>query len=231
MKFIHHHSTTDTPISKQELGGKAYSLYVLGRDNKSLNIPVWFAVKENTRAHIEASAENKQLFLQELQESIKLFGSDKLWAVRSSASSEDGLQNSFAGQLDTFLFVPTEKVAETIEKVWESIYSEHFIQYTKERNLTVTESPAVLIQLMVNADSAGVGFGINPVTQDKEYVVSSVFGLGNQLVSGDTDADTWIVKNGKIDAKTIAHKEKQEVLNRDGFVPSLLRTRTRKRLH
>lgn len=222
MKFIHHHSTTDTPISKQELGGKAYSLYVLGRDNKSLNIPVWFAVKENTRAHIEASAENKQLFLQELQESIKLFGSDKLWAVRSSASSEDGLQNSFAGQLDTFLFVPTEKVAETIEKVWESIYSEHFIQYTKERNLTVTESPAVLIQLMVNADSAGVGFGINPVTQDKEYVVSSVFGLGNQLVSGDTDADTWIVKNGKIDAKTIAHKEKQEVLNRDGFGTKLI---------
>lgn len=222
MKFIHHHSTTDEPITKKEIGGKAYSLYLLGRDNKSLNIPVWFAVKENTRAQIEASAENKQLFEQELKQAIQSLGADKLWAVRSSASSEDGLQNSFAGQLDTFLFVPTEKVLETIEKVWASIYSDHFVQYTKERNITVTESPAVLVQLMVNADSAGVGFGINPVTQDKESVISSIFGLGNQLVSGDTDADTWIVRNGIIDKKNIAYKEKQEVLNREGYGTKLI---------
>lgn len=222
MKFIHHHSTVDTSISKKDIGGKAYSLYVLGKDNKSLNIPVWFAVKENTRAKIEASPEAKKVYQQELQESLKTFGADKLWAVRSSASSEDGSQNSFAGQLETYLFVPTDKVEEMVEKVWDSINSEHFLHYTQERNLTVTESPAVLIQLMVNADSAGVGFGMNPVTQDKEYVISSVFGLGNQLVSGDTDADTWIVKNGVIDKKTIAYKEKQEVLSREGFGTKLI---------
>lgn len=222
MKFIHHHSTIDSSISKKDIGGKAYSLYVLGKDNKSLNIPVWFAVKENTRAKIEASPEAKKVYKQELQESLKTFGADKLWAVRSSASSEDGSQNSFAGQLETYLFVPTEKVEEMVEKVWDSINSEHFLHYAQERNLTVTESPAVLIQLMVNADSAGVGFGMNPVTQDKEYVISSVFGLGNQLVSGDTDADTWIVKNGVIDKKTIAYKEKQEVLSREGFGTKLI---------
>lgn len=222
MKFIHHNSTIDTSITKKEIGGKAYSLYVLGKDNKALNIPAWFAVKENTQLQIESNEENLLQFKAELKQSLESLGSDKLWAVRSSASSEDGAQNSFAGQLDTFLFVPTDKVEETIKKVWASIYSEHFLQYTKERNITVTESPAVLIQLMVNADSAGVGFGMNPVTQDKEYVISSIFGLGNQLVSGDTDADTWIVKNGWIDSKTIVFKEKQEVLNRENYGTKLI---------
>lgn len=217
MSFIHYCSTSDKSITDKEIGGKAYSLYVLGQANKSLNIPQWFAVKENTKAKIDENEALKIQFKKELSEALKSFGEAKLWAVRSSASSEDSLQNSFAGQLDTFLYVPTDKVEETIEKVWKSIYSEHFIQYTKERNIDVLESPAVLIQLMVNAESAGVGFGINPVTQDKEYVVSSVYGLGNQLVSGDTDADTWIVKNGKIDDVVIAFKEKKEVLDQTNF--------------
>lgn len=213
MKFIHTCSKVDSSITNKDIGGKAYSLYVLGRDNKELQIPDWFVVKEGTKDQIENNAEEKEAFLNELAESLSSFGKDKLWAVRSSASSEDSIQNSFAGQLDTFLFVPTDQVMDHIEKVWNSIYSDHFIQYTKERNMKVDRSPAVLIQVMVNADSAGVGFGINPVTQDKEYVISAVYGLGNQLVSGDTDADTWIVKNDEIDDVSIGYKEKREVLN------------------
>lgn len=213
MTFIHHHRNYTTAITKKELGGKAYSLFVLGRDNKGLNIPAWFAIKEGTQSKIEQDSSMKETFIQELNDSLKQFGENKLWAVRSSASSEDGVSNSFAGQLDTFLFVPSDKVMEHVEKVWNSINSDHFIQYTKERNLEVLESPAVLIQLMVNSESAGVGFGVNPVTQDKEYVVSAVFGLGNQLVSGDTDADNWIIKNDTIDSTAISLKEKKEVLD------------------
>jgi pyruvate,water dikinase len=222
MTFIHHHSDYKTAVTKKDIGGKAYSLYVLGRDNKSLNIPAWFAIKEGTQSKIEQSDSIKNQFLEELSSSLKQFGENKLWAVRSSASSEDGINNSFAGQLDTFLFIPTDKVMEHVEKVWNSIYSEHFVQYTKERNLTVIESPAVLIQLMVNATSAGVGFGVNPVTQDKEYVISGVFGLGNQLVSGDTDADTWIVKNNEIDDTSISFKAKKEVLDSEAYGTKLV---------
>lgn len=217
MGFIHHNSKADEKITKKEIGGKAYSLFLLGKSNSELKIPSWFAIKENTKAKIEENDESRIQFLDELNKSLHSFGENKLWAVRSSASSEDGIKNSFAGQLDTFLFVPTEKVEETIKKVWESIYSEHFLQYTKERDITVSEFPAVLVQLMVNAQCAGVGFGVNPVTQDKEYVVSSVYGLGNQLVSGDTDADTWIIKNGKIDEFSIVFKEKKEVLDEVNF--------------
>lgn len=217
MGFIHYGSTVDKSITKKEIGGKAYSLYLLGQGNKTLNIPAWFSIKENTKAIIDGSENQRLQFKEELAQALNSFGQDKLWAVRSSASSEDGLQNSFAGQLDTYLYVPTNKVEQMIERVWESIYSDHFKEYTKERNIEVLQSPSVLIQLMVNAESAGVGFGINPVTQDKECVISSVYGLGNQLVSGDTDADTWIVKNGKIDDVSIALKEKKEIFDKENY--------------
>src|SRR5262249_59541732 len=41
-------------------------------------------------------------------------------AVRSSASDEDGAQHSFAGQLDSFLFVPPAEVAGRVADVWRS---------------------------------------------------------------------------------------------------------------
>jgi len=202
---------------KEEIGGKAYSLYLLGKNFPSLNIPAWFAIKENTKAILDSSERIKQDFLTHLEYCLSEFGEDQLWAVRSSASSEDSIKNSFAGQLDTFLFVPKNKVMETIEKVWASIYSDHFLQYAKEKDIVVSESPAVLVQVMVNSDSAGVGFGINPVTQESEYVISGVFGLGNLLVSGESDADTWIVSNHAIKESTIAQKLKAEVLDPENF--------------
>jgi rifampicin phosphotransferase len=213
MTFIKTNKSND--ITKQNIGGKAYSLYLLGQQNlHNINIPEWFCIAENTRSLLASNSDNQIQYEKELSSILEKYGSDKLWAVRSSASSEDSLKNSFAGQLDTFLFVPTDKVKETITKVWDSIFSEHFLEYSKEKNISVSESPAVLVQLMVNADSAGVGFGVNPVTQDKEYVISSVFGLGNLLVSGESDADTWIIKNDKIEYTDIANKPKKEVLNK-----------------
>lgn len=215
MTFIINSSSEN--VSKKEIGGKAYSLYLLEKNLSNLNIPKWFSIKENTKNIIENDLDKKEIFKQELYNELNKFSDKQLWAVRSSASSEDSIKNSFAGQLDTFLFVPKDKVEETIEKVWNSIFSEHFIQYSKEKNITVIESPSVLIQVMVNAESAGVGFGINPVTQEKEFIVSSVFGLGNLLVSGETDADTWIIKNEKIEEETIAFKNKLETLDLINF--------------
>lgn len=209
---------------KEEIGGKAYSLYVLGRNFPSLNIPAWFAIKENTKAALEKSKESKQNFVTMLEFYLSEFGEDQLWAVRSSASSEDSIKNSFAGQLDTFLFVPKDKVMETVEKVWASINSEHFLQYSKEKGIVVSESPAVLVQVMVNAESAGVGFGINPVTNENEYIISGVFGLGNLLVSGESDADTWIVNKGEIKESTLAKKLKKEVLDIENFGTTIIDT-------
>lgn len=215
MQFIVNSSSKN--ILQKEIGGKAYSLYLLQKNIPDLNIPEWFSVKENTHFFIKDSQENFLEFKKQLNKELSKYDESQLWAVRSSASSEDGIKNSFAGQLDTFLYVPKHLVEETILKVWHSIYSEHFLEYAKEKNISVSQSPAVLIQVMINSESAGVGFGINPVTHEKEFIVSSVFGLGNLLVSGQSDADTWIIKDKNIISETLAHKDKKEILDPDNF--------------
>ena len=54
--------------------------------------------------------------------------------------------------------------------------------------------PAVLVQRMVSPRAAGVAFSADPVSGRRGVaVVSAVPGLGSALVSGEADADTWLV--------------------------------------
>ncbi len=47
----------------------------------------------------------------------------KYVAVRSSATSEDGKNHAWAGQLETFLNVTETNIIENVKKCWSSIYS------------------------------------------------------------------------------------------------------------
>jgi phosphohistidine swiveling domain-containing protein len=131
------------------------------------------------------------------------------FAVRSSALDEDGAEHSFAGQLDSFLFVPPDRIPEKVEAVWRSGFSERILAYRRERGLAgPPQPPAVLVQRMVDAEAAGVVFSADPVSGRRGHaVVSAVFGLGSALVSGEADADMFTVdRAGRVIARTIAKK-------------------------
>lgn len=130
-------------------------------------------------------------------------------AVRSSALDEDGGEHSFAGQLDSFLFVPLPDVPDKVAAVWRSGFNERVMAYRREKGLSPLPSlPAVLVQRMVSADMAGVAFSADPVSGRRGVaVVSGVYGLGSSLVSGECDADTWRVdRRGNIIEERIADK-------------------------
>ncbi len=120
----------------------------------------------------------------------------KLCAVRSSAVGEDSAEHSFAGQLESFLYVPFGEVFGTIKKVWLSAFSERAVAYREKAGISGKPvRVAVIIQEMIDAETAGVAFGINPVTGERNAVViSAVYGLGEGLVSGLLDADTYTVR-------------------------------------
>lgn len=134
-------------------------------------------------------------------------------AVRSSACDEDGARHSFAGQLDSFLFVHPAEVADRVAAVWRSAFSERVFGYRREQGLSLApRPPGVLIQRMVNADRSGVAFGADPVTGRRGVaVVTAVCGLGTALVSGECDADTYHVDregcilNRHIACKRLSH--------------------------
>lgn len=220
----------DDDAAAREVGGKASALRALSR--AGLPIPDWFVVR--SAACWESLGEAGQSRLQttreagdieplmsglkpapavasELHEGLsRLEPVDGLFAVRSSAADEDGAEHSFAGQLDSFLFVTRGRVDEKVADVWRSGYGGRIWDYRKQRQLTLApQPPAVIVQRMVNAGAAGVAFSADPVSGRRGVaVVSAVFGLGSALVSGEADADTWRVdRAGNILERNIAEKK------------------------
>jgi len=119
------------------------------------------------------------------------------------------LEHSFAGQLESYLFVAPSQVARRVIDVWRSGLSESILSYRRERGLnTSLQPPAVIVQRMINAEAAGVAFSADPVTGRRSVaVVSAVYGLGSSLVSGESDADTFKVsRDGRIILRQVAAK-------------------------
>lgn len=134
---------------------------------------------------------------------------DKLYAVRSSASIEDGQQHSFAGQFDSYLYLEKDEVLEAIEKVYKSVGSAHVKTYLENNGIKDTIKMAVIIQEMLDPEVSGVAFGLNPNTGNTdEKIITAVYGVGEGVVSGTLNADTFVVKGARIQ-KDIVTKEQQ----------------------
>jgi rifampicin phosphotransferase len=199
MKFIAH----GLEAQNQKFGGKVRALAAL---KGIATIPAWFALApEAFTASNGPSTDPSQFRLHEdviaaLEEAMtELCPNGELVAVRSSAADEDGAQHSFAGQLETRLNVAHKDVPDAVLEVWRSAFSERLLEYRRTMKLADGGAPAVLIQQMVNATSAGVAFSADPVTGESVTVIAAVPGLGESLVNGERDGDTYRVKNGQVE--------------------------------
>ncbi len=195
---------TTSPDALFKSGGKARALAELS--DAGFAIPPWFVILPTATKDGVSLDEDAA---QELELALKTFPPDTSFAVRSSATDEDSGEHSFAGQLDSLLFVPRSELPQAIRKVWASGRSERVAAYRRERGLAeYAQPPAVIVQQMVKADCAGVAFSADPVNGDRGLcVVSAVYGLGSGLVSGECQADTWrINRKSEIVDRVIVQK-------------------------
>ena len=106
-------------------------------------------------------------------------------AVRSSAVDEDGAEASFAGQHLTLLNVPSAKeVGPALREVWWSANSDAAITYRQRVGLFSRPSVGVVVQTLLDPDSAGVMFTRNPINGADERVIEASWGLGEAVVAG-----------------------------------------------
>ena len=135
-----------------------------------------------------------------------------LISVRSSASDEDGQKFSFAGQLSSYLYVDNLADVERFVKLcWASGYSERGLVYRKENGIPLKGvRVSVVLQRMIDPSKSGVLFTCEPVEGHlKEYLVSAVYGVGEGLVSGALEADSyWLdAQTGAVVRKEIPEKD------------------------
>jgi pyruvate, water dikinase len=132
-------------------------------------------------------------------------------AVRSSATTEDAADASFAGLQDTFLWV--RNLAQTLDKVrscWGSLYSVESIIYRRRHAFAETDvAMAVVVQTMVDARTAGVMFTRSPLTGDRSVMaIEGSWGLGSAVVGGEVTPDRWVIGKitGEISVREISDK-------------------------
>lgn len=132
-------------------------------------------------------------------------------AVRSSATAEDLPFASFAGQQDTFLnVVGLDSLLLAVRKCWASLWTERAVTYRARNRIDhAAVTLAVVVQVMVDAKTAGVLFTANPVTGKRnEAVIDASPGLGEAVVSGAVNPDHFVVDSlaGRILAQTLGDK-------------------------
>ncbi|OIN59577.1 rifamycin-inactivating phosphotransferase [Arsenicibacter rosenii] len=140
---------------------------------------------------------------------LTTYGPTGAYAVRSSATAEDLPTASFAGQQDTYLnIIGEEAILSHIRKCWASLFTERAISYRNQHGFDHrTVYLAVVIQKMVFPLASGMLFTADPVTSNRKVVsIDAGFGLGEALVSGRTNADTYKVRDGVITEKTVPAK-------------------------
>ncbi|MFN2268028.1 MAG: PEP/pyruvate-binding domain-containing protein [Desulfonatronovibrio sp.] len=126
-------------------------------------------------------------------------------AVRSSATGEDELQTSFAGQYHSVLEVRGDELVSAYKKVLAGKYNARALLYRHNKGFSdrqVLMSAAFLV--MQDAVSSGVIYTNNTETGSDDVVISALRGLPKALVDGSADPDRFIYsrsEKGLIDRK------------------------------
>ena len=123
---------------------------------------------------------------------------DKAMAVRSSASAEDSAAASFAGIHESFLNIRgLGNLLAAIKSCYASLWSPRAVAYRRKMKLDDNEVlPAVVLLEMVEAQAAGIGFTCDPQTGRRDLmVINANFGLGESVVNGAVEPDTYYLDN------------------------------------
>jgi len=117
-------------------------------------------------------------------------------AVRSSATAEDSVGASFAGEFETWVdIVGADAVTEYVRRCYASIYSARVLSYLDDQGINPHQiEMAVVVQKTVRARAAGVMFTLSPVTGDRSKIsIEASWGLGLAVVGGEVTPDRYVV--------------------------------------
>ncbi|MDJ0638406.1 MAG: PEP/pyruvate-binding domain-containing protein [Paracoccaceae bacterium] len=202
--------TAEIATDPAVVGGKGAALSRLARDGFAP--PAFFVILP------EAFSDGEPVpgLSDALAKALEPLG-DGPYAVRSSGQSEDGSEHSHAGQFDTVLNVEAAGVIDAARQVWQSGFSDRVATYTELKSGGEVTPPAIVVQRMVASRVSGVAFSADPVSGLRgRVVISAIEGLGDALVSGEEDGQSWVLDGEAVvtapdEAPILTTEEVQEV--------------------
>ena len=181
------------------MGGKAATLADL--KHRGWPVPAGIIVTTQAQMNVQQHPQSTTFWASVIAAAKKIPAQS--YAVRSSATVEDGQEQSFAGLLHTSLGVQLSELPAAIEHCWASAQAARVQQYAPGKIMI-----AVVIQPMIPADVAGVLFSRHPVDQTTtDMYVEWVAGLGETLVQGTVTPNYGLIDDqGKLHQVTIGQQ-------------------------
>ena len=144
-------------------------------------------------------------------------------AVRSSATSEDSPDASFAGEHDTYLWVRGgDDVVDAVRRCWASLFTDRATCYREEMGYEHRSvEMCVVVQKMVHPKSAGVAFTLDPRNGDRSQIaIDSSWGFGEAVVAGEVTPDNFLIDKVMFDItkRIVSAKTHEYVLTADDRV-------------
>ena len=162
----------------------------------------------------------------ELARAYALLGEPPV-AVRSSASSEDAAEASFAGGHETYLWIRgADAVGRAVVRCWGSLFTPQALAYFARMGVQPQEAAmGVVVQTMVPAEAAGVMLTLDPVTGDRSQItIEGSLGLGTAVVEGEVTPDqffvdkmTFEIRSRVLSTKHVAYRFDPEMGSVGGF--------------
>lgn len=140
-------------------------------------------------------------------------GTEKTFAVRSSATAEDLPTASFAGQQESYLNVKGEQnLIKACQRCYASLFTDRAIKYRVDNGFDhMKVALSIGVQAMIRSDiaSSGVMFTLDPDSGfENTVLVSGAWGLGENVVQGTVNTDEFIV------FKPLLDKVSQPIISR-----------------
>jgi phosphohistidine swiveling domain-containing protein len=141
-------------------------------------------------------------------------------AVRSSATTEDTAEASFAGQHDTFLHQRgQDDVIHSVRKCWASIFTDRAVEYRNRQRIPHSDAVmCVVVQRMVSPYVAGTSFSVELSTSFPAIHICASYGLGEAVVSGSVTGDEWLIQKSDrlLVLKEVCGSKRQEYVPIEG---------------
>ncbi|GKS56883.1 phosphoenolpyruvate synthase [Nitrospira sp.] len=179
----------------------------MARQSKVDCVEVWRAVREadpDQRSRYLVSVSGSILkaglsrnIAEAVEEALIRLGltTGQLWAVRSSATVEDGDTQSLAGQFETILGIRKEGIPAAIVKCWSSLWtSPGAVSRCQSDRSGGPPAMAVVLQPLLDPATAGVAFSRHPVFPGPFVVINAILGLAAPLVHGEVSPDEFTVQ-------------------------------------
>lgn len=163
--------------------------------------------KQLLTAHLPAKAWG------ELLESYRTLRCDCV-AVRSSSTHEDGTDYTGAGIFKSELGITNEAQLElAVRAAFGAMFTVNALEYLARFNPTEPPAIALIVQRVVQADSAGVLFTEDPIRREAGLMrIEASLGLGVSVVDGSVKPDLFLIDRSTAAVVTQVVAEKDSVV-------------------